>query len=174
MACMLKVSRFENGFADPLEGGRPGLSGACIDVSSFGAWRRCEIGLSLDALPGTFTNGFLPEPRACFPTAGVYGGVRTLAGPFAEPGAWLAAGLGAEDGSVYPEACRVCSRLRLIAPPSGENMRFPGRETSSVKPFAARLLDLRSRIPCILVSRFAGLLANMESRLEPPVSILNG
>lgn len=131
------------------------------------------MGLSLDALPGTLMFCFLPEFTGCLPTAGVYGGVRTFPRPLAEPGPWVAAGLGADEGSVYPEACRICSRLRLMEPPSGEKTRLPGRESSSVVPLAARLFDRRSRIPCRLVSRFAGRLASIESLLEP-VSILSG
>lgn len=147
IAWTLKVSRLEDGFANPLEEGRPGLKGAWTALSSLGAWSRCEMGRSLDALPGTVMVCFLPEFRACLPTAGVYGGVKTFPGPFAEPGPWLAAGLGADEGSVYPEARRMCSRLRLIEPPSGEKTRFPGRESSSVVPLAARLFERRSRIP---------------------------
>lgn len=108
------------------------------------------MGLSLDALLGTLTACFRLNSTGDLPTAGVYGGVMTSLGPFEEDG--KAAELGADEGPASPDTFLLCSRLRLRAPSIGEKTRSLGLDSSS-PVFAALLLDLRSLMPCALISR---------------------
>jgi hypothetical protein len=140
-----------------LDAGLAGLKGACsVTFSSFGVCNRCDIGRSLDALLGPFIAFFLV-------IAGVYGGVSTFSGALDED----CDVAGAEEGPAYPEAIRMCSRRRLIEPPSGEKTRFAGTESWSFAPRVARLLDLRSLIPWALMSLAVGRLDEELPVLEP-------
>lgn len=135
---------------------------------------------SLDALPGALRDVRLDPSSSTLPTAGVYGGVSTLPRVLDD---WAAGCCcdgevaGASDDATYLDKGRACSRRRLIAPSIGENTTSgalsPSGDITSLPSLAARLLDLRSCIPWVALSRFAGRLAS-GAFCPDPVSIRSG
>lgn len=97
MACNANVSSLGDALIEALVGGLAGLSGAgIVEESSFGVFNRCEMGLSLEALPGGLI--YRPEVAACLPVAGVYGGVIMVPESFFACAESIP-GLGADDGA---------------------------------------------------------------------------